>query len=79
MNVYMYIRDIREQRGLTQRQLMKMAGISYGALVNAEQGKLGTKLDTLYKIARALHMEVWEIMIPPILHKKLEMFLPTND
>lgn len=75
----MYIRNVREQRGLTQRQLMNMAEISYGALVNAEQGKLGTKLDALYKIAQALRMEVWEFMIPPILHKKLEMFLPTND
>lgn len=52
------IRELRQQQGLTQRDLAQMADITQPNLVNIENGKYSIKLDTLSKIATALHATV---------------------
>lgn len=52
------IREQREARGLTQRQLADRAGISHVSLANIELGKANTSLGLIDKIAEAMHMKV---------------------
>jgi y4mF family transcriptional regulator len=48
------VRCYRRERGLTQKQLAKKAGISRGYVSQIENGKINLYLDTLVALARAL-------------------------
>lgn len=48
------IHEFRKLRGLTQKELSSMIGITQGALGHLENGSRIPKVDTLTKIARAL-------------------------
>lgn len=52
------IRNLRIQRGLTQTQLAKMAGITQPNLVRIEGGKFSVGIDLLNKIANALGVTI---------------------
>ena len=45
----------RLERGITQAQLAKRAGLQQSAIARIESGKVNPKLDSLIKIAAALH------------------------
>jgi transcriptional regulator with XRE-family HTH domain len=52
------IRQIREARGMSTRQLAAEAGISTETVYSVEHGKRQPSMRTLGKIARALGVEV---------------------
>ena len=52
------IREIREQRGLSQEQLAELMGINRSTLSKIETGKFAITIDYLYKLAWHLDFEV---------------------
>ncbi len=48
------IEELRKERGLSQRQLAKMAGLSNGALWRIEKQNGDITLRSLHKVAEAL-------------------------
>lgn len=56
------IRRIRKEKGLTQSQLAKKAGISEISVRKYESGKRKPKLETMEKIANALDVPLDEIL-----------------
>jgi transcriptional regulator with XRE-family HTH domain len=59
------IRALLHERGMTQVELARLAGISRGTVLHAVRGRhCGT--DTLEKIARALEVDVAELFTMPL-------------
>jgi transcriptional regulator with XRE-family HTH domain len=59
------IRQLREQRGLTQEAFAEEAQISYKYYQAVEAGrKIDLRLSTLERLAKAHGLEVWELMLP---------------
>lgn len=56
------IRELRIARGLTQEQLCERAGISIDAITRIESGSRTPTLSTLASIARALGVELSELV-----------------
>ena len=52
-----HIRQIRNQKKLTQEQLADLAGISENTIATLESGKLNTTVATCFDIAKALGVE----------------------
>lgn len=50
------IKEIRQQKGLTQKQLGDMCGMADSAIRRYENGKANPKIETLQKIADALEI-----------------------
>lgn len=50
--------DMRTKRGLTQRQLAELTGLSYGNIGKLETGRYNVSVDILYKILDALDAEL---------------------
>lgn len=59
------IKEFRRKRGLTQKQLADLLGVSQNAVYNWENGKRQPKLDTLRKISQALGVPVTELINVP--------------
>lgn len=57
------LQDFRESRHLTQAELAKASGVTQQAISNIETGKRKRPSgDTLYKLARALHCMVDDLI-----------------
>jgi len=56
------LRGVREQRGLSQTDIARLAGISASAISQAEQGRRGLSLETLVLLAERLGMTLDEII-----------------
>lgn len=56
------IKQHRIERGQTQRQLAAVIGLSRPSVVNMEQGNQGISITTLYAIARALEIDVTQLI-----------------
>jgi transcriptional regulator with XRE-family HTH domain len=56
------LRAVRQQRGMTQRQLAEMAGVSPSAMSQAERGTRGLSLDTLLDLTARLNITVDELL-----------------
>jgi DNA-binding XRE family transcriptional regulator len=52
------LKQWRERRGLSLRQLGEQSGVSYVTISNIETGKLDPRLSTLARLARALGISV---------------------
>ena len=52
------LRDLREERGLTLRELADRAGVSVATVLRAELGETTPYGRTLYKLARALEVPI---------------------
>ena len=55
----MGLRELRMERGLSQRSLAEKAGMSYVSIANYERGSKrigGMSLDTAYRLCKALHV-----------------------
>lgn len=52
------LKELREERDLTQRQLAEKAGLSAGTVYKAEAGLVQPFGRTLYKLARALGVPI---------------------
>lgn len=60
------IRDIRKRRGLSQRELAELAGVSISLIRKLEQSeRQDARLETLRKIAAALRVPTSTLMIAP--------------
>lgn len=60
------IRQLREQRGLTQEAFAEEAAISYKYYQAIEAGRRpDLRLSTLERLAKAHRMEVWELLRAP--------------
>jgi len=55
------IKDIREQKGLTQEEVAKKAGISANYFAKIERGAINTTIKKANKIAKALGVDVSDI------------------
>lgn len=53
----------RKLRGLTQEQLAEKAGIERSRVSKTEIAWTGTSLDTIYKIADALEIEPYKLLM----------------
>lgn len=59
------IRELREQRGLTQEAFAEEASISYKYYQAIEAGrKRDLRVSTLERLAKAHRMDVWELFLP---------------
>jgi len=57
----MRLRQIREQKKLSQRSLADKAKMSYTYLSNVERGKADPSLSTLKRLAKALKVRVVDL------------------
>lgn len=58
------LRQWRERRGWSLRQLGERSGVSYVNISNIESGKLDPRLSTLERLARALKISVRDLLPP---------------
>jgi len=59
------LKTLREEYGLTQAQLARLAGVTAGLIGQIEQGKVQPSLNTLEKIAHALGVSPCYFIIEP--------------
>jgi len=55
------IKYLRENKGFGVRQFALIAEIEHPQLINIEKGRVDLKLATIYKIAKALEMEIKDL------------------
>lgn len=56
------LRDTRERRGLSRRELAARSGIPYGTIWRLERGRQPLRLRTLHGLAGALEVEPLELL-----------------
>lgn len=56
------IRELREQRGLTQEVLSGLAAVSRSHLAEIETGHTNANVETLWKISEALDMKMSDLI-----------------
>ena len=56
------IRELREQRGLTQEMLSGLAAVSRSHLAEIETGHTNANVETLWKISEALGMKMSDLI-----------------
>lgn len=59
------LKELREERALTQEKLAELAGLERTYISQAEQGRRNTTMLTLQKLAAALEVDVTELLKPP--------------
>ena len=59
------VRSLREQRGLTQQQIAKIAGVPRATWGNLESGASNPTLQVLTKVAAALQVRLEELLSAP--------------
>lgn len=61
MPTVLLLKEMRIARGLSQLQLAKLSGVSYGYISELENGKKSPTLDILCKLAKALDCKTEEL------------------
>ncbi len=56
------LKKLREEKGLSQAELAKMAGVSQTAISDVETGNKMPKLDTAMKICKALNVKLMDVV-----------------
>lgn len=56
------IRELREQRGLTQEVLSGLAGLSRSHLAEIETGHTNANVETLWRLSEAMGMRMSELI-----------------
>jgi transcriptional regulator with XRE-family HTH domain len=59
------LRELREQKGLSQRQLADQAGMNKDALARLERGERSPSWETVLTLAEALGVECTAFVHPP--------------
>ena len=59
------VRQLRLAYRVTQEQLAERAGLSYKFIGEIERGKANPTVDTLSRLAKALRVEVHELLLTP--------------
>ncbi len=58
----MKLRDLRERRALSLRELSDLSGVNYNAIWRIEVGRTGAQPRTVRRLAEALGVEPHELM-----------------
>lgn len=58
----MKLRELRERRALSLRELSELSGVNYNAIWRIEVGRTGAQPRTVRKLAAALGVEPHELM-----------------
>jgi transcriptional regulator with XRE-family HTH domain len=66
------LKEWRSYRGLTQEELAEQANVARYSISNYEKGKTSARRDTAKRIARALDVELEDLMTPPEPSRRLE-------
>jgi transcriptional regulator with XRE-family HTH domain len=62
-SLFKKVRKLREERGLSQEKLARLADVSNNTIVNIEAGKQANPtIDTLRKIAKALNVSLDDLI-----------------
>jgi transcriptional regulator with XRE-family HTH domain len=56
------LREIREQRALSLRELERLSGVDYSSISKIETGESSPKLETILKLAKALQVDLIELI-----------------
>lgn len=56
------LKAARESRGLSRRELAEMAGLTVRAISGFETGEYGPRVKTLYQLASALEVTIWDLV-----------------
>ena len=56
------LRELRQQRGLSQEKLGELAGLDRTYISSAEAGRRNVSLKTICKLAKALEVEARELV-----------------
>lgn len=56
------LKKLREEKGLSQAELAKMASVSQTAISDIETGNKMPKLDTAMKICKALNVKLMDVV-----------------
>jgi transcriptional regulator with XRE-family HTH domain len=59
------VRGLRLEYRVTQEQLAERAGLSYKFIGEIERGKANPTVDTLSRLAKALRVEIHELLLSP--------------
>jgi DNA-binding XRE family transcriptional regulator len=59
------LKEWREKRGLSLRELGERSGVHYVSIVKMEAGKLDPQLSTLLKLCRALEINLHQLVGKP--------------
>ena len=60
------LKELRTNRGMTQKQLAKATGLSIGTIQGYEQGRYGPKIEALESLAGALSCTFDDILVEPV-------------
>lgn len=61
MDIGTKIKELRKDKGFSQKQLANTSGLSVASIQGYEQGKYKPKKETLTKIAKALNVSVADL------------------
>ena len=56
------LREIREQKALSLRELERLSGVDYSSISKIETGDSSPKLETILKLAKALKVDLIELI-----------------
>jgi len=56
------LKELRESHGLTLRKLGELAGVDYSNIRKIENGEIVPRIDTVLKLARALKVDIKELL-----------------
>lgn len=56
------LRRIREQKSLSLRELERLSGVDYSSISKIETGESSPKLETMVRLARALEVDLSELI-----------------
>jgi transcriptional regulator with XRE-family HTH domain len=59
------LKELRDERCLTQERLAELAGLERTYISQAEQGRRNTTLLTMQRLAAALDVQLTELLAPP--------------
>ena len=72
------LKKLREKKGITQQELVKLSGVGQGTIGDIERGKIKkSRLETLEKIAKALKLdeeereELFSVLVPKDISVKI--------
>lgn len=57
----LYLKEIRRQRGISQLELSRRSGVSYGYISELENGMKSPTIDTICKLSKALDCKPEEL------------------
>lgn len=77
-NLPITLKKLREKKGITQQELIKLSGVGQGTIGDIERGKIKkSRVETLEKVAKALKLneeeriELFSSILPKDIRQKI--------